>query len=159
MRYSIADIARVITEDPNLLSELDSSIDPSTDEPAGSVATAPITPGSKIDKSVAEPEVDQEKPMAQLTDEWEEESAGEDPDQQMKDQTQAQEEAERQQEAERRKILEPQMQNLQTSMDTLGTDITRGVAAANQGDEAFSGLDKNMATIQTILKNLESQLY
>ena len=57
------------------------------------------------------------------------------------------------------KTLEPQMQDLQTSIDTLGTGITQGASAAKQSGEAFNGLDKNMSAIQTILQNLEKQLY
>lgn len=158
MRYSIDDIARVITEDPDILTELDTSMDQSMEEPAPGPEIA--APEPEIDKSVVEPEVGEEKPLTAVDVEKQaEEVAGENPDQQVADQIKAQEEAERQQEMERRKLLQPQMQELQTSMDKLGTGITQGVAAANTGGEAFQGLGDDMAAIQAILKNLENQIY
>lgn len=148
MRYSIRDIARVITEDPDIISELDSSMDTSLEAPASP------------NKSVATSKVDQKKPLtATDIDEKATDIAGENPDSQIKDQIKAQEEIQRKQEEERHKTLEPQMQDLQTSIDTLGTGITQGASAAKQSGEAFNGLDKNMSAIQTILQNLEKQLY
>lgn len=151
MRYSISNIANIITEDPDILSEVDSSIDSSMDSNDVSVPTTPA-----VDKSVNA----QEAPLTSMDVEKQaKEIAGEDPPMQVKDQLKAEDEAKRAQEAERRKMIEPQMQELQNSMDTLGTGITQGVDAANQGGEAFKGLDGNMSAIRAILQNLEKQIY
>lgn len=157
MRYSIGDVARVITEDPDILRELDSSMDQSLGEPA---PVPEVAVPAEPDKSVTEPEVGEEKPLTAVDVERQaEDIAGEEPDQQVKDQIKAQEDAQRAQEMERRKLLEPQMSELQTSMDQLGTGITQGAAAARTGGDAFQGLDGNMSAIQAILKNLENQIY
>jgi hypothetical protein len=157
VRYTINDIARVITEDPDILRELDSSIDKSLEEP--STPNIPIKEPD-IKKSATEPEVGEEKPLTALDVEKQaEDITGENPDQAIKDQIKAQEEAEKQQEIERQKILQPQMQELQTSMGQLGTGITQGAAAVKNGGEAFQGLDKNMSAIQALLQNLEKQIY
>lgn len=152
MKYSINDIAKVITEDPDIISELDSSIDTSLEEPANTSALP--------SQSVAISKVGQKKPLTATDVEKQATNiAGKNPDQQIKDQIKTQEETQRKQEKERQDMLEPQMQDLQTSMDTLGTGITQGASAAKQSGEAFNGLDKNMSAIQTILQNLEKELY
>jgi len=139
MRYSIDSIARVITEDPDILTELDASLNGPVQDLGDSGIDKPLT-SAEIEK--------------QATD-----VAGEDPDQQVKDQMKAQEDAERTQEQERRKLLEPQMDELQNSMGELDTGITQGIDAVETGGNAFQGLGDNMSAIRAILKNLEQQVY
>jgi hypothetical protein len=140
MKYSISNIAKVITEDPDVLTELDASLNGPVQD---------LGDDNGMEKPLTSAEIEK-----QATD-----VAGEDPNQQVKDQIKAQEEAEQAQEQERRKLLEPQMQELQSSMGELGTGITQGIDAVETGGDAFQGLGDNMTAIQAILKNLEQQVY
>lgn len=161
-RYSIANIASIITEDPDILAELDSSMDQSMEEPAGGdpAVVAATPPEPEKDRSVVEPKIGDEKPLqAAEVEKQAEEIAGENPDQQITDQIKAQEEAQMAMDMERRKLLEPQMAKLNADMDSLGTGITQGLAGAQAGGEAFSNLDSQMASINAIIGQLEKQLY
>lgn len=161
-RYSIDYIASVITEDPDILIELDSSMDkPMDNEVAGDAASidAAVPESEPLDQSVTEPEAGDDKPLTAVEVEKQaEEMAGVDPESEVADQIKAQEEAQRQMELERQKLLQPQMQELRNSMGALGTGITQGTAAAQTGGEAFSGLDDQMAKINAILGQLENQI-
>lgn len=147
-RYSINQIASVITEDPDIMVELDTTMDQSMEQLSSPTATEPIVPDNVI-----EPEI--EKPLTAVeTEKQVEILPGQDPDQAMMDQIRDQEEVQRQIDLERQRLLEPRMDELRGSMDSLGTGITQGIGAAKT---SFSGLDKQMAKINAIVGNLEKQ--
>ena len=156
-RYSINQIASVITEDPDILAELDTTMDQTMEQqpPSNPVAIASATP----DMVGTEPKEPIAKPSTAIEVEKQAEvMAGEDPDQDMMDQIRGQEEAQRQIDLERQRLLEPQMDELRSSMSSLGTGITQGAAATRTGNDSFSGLDRQMAKINAIVGNLEKQL-
>ena len=156
-QYSINQIASVITEDPDILTELDTTMDQTMEQqpPSNPTAIASATPDDIIEPKPNEPI----KPLTAIEVENQAEvMTGEDPDQEIMDQIRGQEEAQRQIDLERQRLLEPQMDELRGSMSSLGAGITQGAAATRTGNDSFSGLDKQMAKINAIVGNLEKQL-
>lgn len=150
-RYSINQIASVITEDPDIIVELDAAMNPSMNrspitDPATIVASTPTDIKPEINKPLTAIEVEKQ---AEIT--------GEEPDQEMVNQIRDQEKIQQQMDLERQRLLEPQMNRLRGSMDTLGTGITQGAAASRAGNDTFSNLDQQMDQINSIVGDLEKQ--
>jgi hypothetical protein len=159
MKFSIGSIASLITEDPDILTELDSSLDRSLDDP-GAANTMPATPDQ--DASVVEPEIGSDSPMSAIEVEKQATEltggmADENPDQ-ITDQVKAQEEATRQQEMERQKLVQPQIDALGSSMTNLDTNVAQGLASAQKSTQTFAGLNDEMSQIQALLQQLEKQV-
>lgn len=156
--WNVNHLASLLTEDPDILVELDSTMN--TDMGASPPPETGVQDAQADDQSVMEPKAGEEKPLtAAEVDKQAEKVAGEKPDQEVADQIKAQQEADRQKELQRRQLLEPQMNDLNKSMDSLRTGITQGVSAAKTGGDAFGGLDKQLAQINSILSQLQKQMY
>jgi len=137
MNNPISDIASIITEDPDILVELNSSMN---------------SPMDAVDPGMEQPSTSTD------VERQAEEIGGEDPDPQIRDQIRDQEEAGQQQQNERQRLIDPQMQELQDTVGQLDDNITQGVASIDKQNRAFNGLDSDMSAIQAILQSLETQI-
>jgi len=129
--YNINKIARLITEDPDIFNE-EASI-----------------PGQGMNKPLNSAEISQEADNLTNTPDASNEVA-----QQMR---QAQD-AQKQNETERQRVLGPQMKNLNQAMNQLNTGLVQGQQAAAAGAKQFSGLDKSVNDINTMLQSLENNI-
>lgn len=74
------------------------------------------------------------------------------------DQMELQKEIEKQQQVEHQRIVEPQLNNLQDALGDIGNGIMQGQQQTTAGNQAFQGLDKELAGVNTLLAGLEKTL-
>lgn len=130
-------IAALITEDPDILIEFDQQMDQPMDE-------VPPPTDTAVDN------VDIEKQAKEI--------AGES-DRDVQKDIRDQEQRNAQRDLERRKVLEPQIRELEGSVRDVGRDITQGQAALASGQDRFNSLDSDMDTITSLLQALEQNAY
>lgn len=133
-------IASVITDDPDILNE-------------EALATAPgmasgNTPGGSTS-------IGADKPLTatEISQEAEDIAGNKDSSKQVEDQIKAQEEAKKAEQLERQRLIKPQIQRLDQSLNSLNTGVAQTQANAQQSG---ASLDTEMATIRTLLGNLEN---
>jgi hypothetical protein len=136
-RNQINTVASLITEDPDIFMELDAPMDASIE--------APEAPGAEKPLDAVEIEKEADAIAGADSGDADKEIAGE---------LQAQQEAEQQAEQERQKLLQPQIDEITGLADVIGTGITQGQAQASGAGDAFSGLDKEMAALKTVIANI-----
>lgn len=73
-------------------------------------------------------------------------------------QLKAQQDAEEAQRQQRERIIQPQVQQLNQSLNRLGAGITQGKQATTTGNTQFGSLDKEMIGIRTLLQNLTKSI-
>lgn len=150
-RNQVRHIAALLTEDPDVFMELDTSMDPGgMDEPAG--------PGMADQQNMVEPEAEEEKPLNATEIEKEaDEIAGDDAgnaDAEIANELKAQQEAEMQAAQERKEMMQPQIDKLNSSLSNIQTGLTQGQAQATDANQAFSGLDQEMAALKQLVANI-----
>ena len=128
-------IASIITDDPDVLNE---EALPNIGNNAG---TPPI-PGA--DKSLTSAEINQK--AHDLTNN--------DASKEIETQLKTQEDIKKAEEDQNQRIIQPQFQRLQQSLNKLNTGVHQGRQATITGGEQFNNLDKEMANIRTLLTSL-----
>ena len=95
------------------------------------------------------------KPMtaSEMSQEAENITGNKDSAKQVEDQLKAQEEAKKAEQLERQRLIKPQIQRLDQSLNNLNTGVAQTQANAQQSG---ANLDTEMATIRTLLGNLEN---
>jgi chromosome segregation ATPase len=148
-RNQVRHIAALLTEDPDVFMELDTSMDPEMDAPAG--------PGMDDQQNMVEPEAE-EKPLNATEIEKEaDEIAGDDAgnaDAEIANELKAQQEAEMQAAQERQEMMQPQIDKLNSSLANIQTGLTQGQAQATDANQAFGGLDQEMAALKQVVANI-----
>lgn len=150
-RYSISYIASVITEDPDILTELDTTMD----KPMGEISGPTFPTDKYIESDIVEPE--KESPLS-ISDINRQSEVNGEPNEAIADQIKAQEEIRMQMDQERQQLVQPQMDKLTNTMNTLDTDIAQGLMGAQANNTAFSDLDRQANSINAILGQLQKQL-
>lgn len=74
------------------------------------------------------------------------------------DQIKAQQDLQKQQDAQRQQVLEPQLQQLNTAMDSLQTQVQQGKQATVAGNQQYTDLDSELAKVNTLMGGIQKQL-
>lgn len=125
----IHQLSKLISEDPNVISEMD--VDLGTDRP--------LTAN------------DIEKQTQQM-------SPNKDTDKQVKDQIKKQEEAQKKADQTRKKALEPQFKELQKSVKNVSTGIAQSAQNIQTGTDSMTDLDADLASINSLVTNLQKTM-
>lgn len=142
MKNIVEFLASAITDDPDILNE--------------EALAAGVAPGMASGETPGgAPGADKPMSAMEISQEAEDIAGNEDSSKQVEEQLKAQEEAKKAEELERQRIIKPQMQKLNASLDKLGTGVTQGTQNAQNTGEQFKNLDTEMTTIRTLLGNLE----
>lgn len=152
-RTQVRLIAEMVTNDPDVFFE-GLSDGPSGSGMGGSMSTSKPPQQTDVEDPMAD------KPMSALdiskeADEMGGNMEGADV---VRDQMKQQQDMQKQQEMERQKVLEPQMQDLEQSMQKLNVGVMQGQQQATAGSEALSGLDKELTSVNTLLGGLQKQM-
>ncbi len=132
-------IAAIITDDPDIINE--EALPTSASMTSG--ATDGITSGSVADKPLS---------ATEISNEADDIAGTKDAANDVHDQLKSKQDAEKAAELEKQRIIKPQIDRLNQSMDKLGTGITQNMQTARQ---TGTNLDKEMTAIRTMLNNLE----
>ena len=129
-------IAKLITEDPDIFSEMMS----------GSMTSASMMdadPGSDIPLTSTE--------ITNQTNDIEDNEASDE----VADELRAEQEEELAEKEQRRRMLEPQMDQMGKSIGALDQGIGLGASQARDIDQSLGGLDTDMAALKTALQSFE----
>jgi hypothetical protein len=159
MRHGIDYIASLITEDPDLFLEGPMS--------GGSMTTGgmtsgikPPTPGAPGTENMVDTSDEMDKPLnaTEIEKQAEEQTGMPDASGQMADQMKMQQDMLKQQNQERQKLIQPQMDSLEQSMNQLNTGILQGKQATMAGGDQFGDLEKEMGAVNALVSNLGKTL-
>jgi hypothetical protein len=139
-------IARNLTEDPDIFLEFDAAMDQPLGEP----------PDLGIDQDLVEPD---DKPLDEMDIEREaDEIAGDDSgdaDRQVARDLKHEQDAAQADEMQRREMLQPQFDQVDSSLGDLQAGVAKGTAMANDAGKSFGGLDKAMQQLKTLIAGLQ----
>lgn len=131
------EIARLITEDPDVLSEVDASLDTSN-------VQVPSMDNSAIDST--------DQPIDDELDDNDEQEKG------LKDDLKAQQEVVDKAMERQRDTIRPEVDDLEKEFSDLNTDALQSFEFLRSGNEQLKGLDKQFATVQQMLANVQGSL-
>jgi len=137
-------VASAITDDPDILNE-------------EALSTSGIAPGMASGETPGGAPAGADKPMnaTEISQEAEEVAGNKDSSKQAEELLKAQEEAKKAEKLERQRIIKPQMEKLNSSLDKLRTGVTQSTANTQNAGEKLGNLDTEMTTIRTLIGNLE----
>jgi len=132
----IQQVASMLTDDPDILLENDMDNEQDVVEPG---AEKPLSP-TEIDKEAMDA------------------AGSEDASQEVADQLKQQQDLQKQQDTERQRILEPQLQDLNTTMGALQAGVLQGKDQSDSSNQAFSQMDQELGSLQALIQNLEKSI-
>lgn len=106
------------------------------------------------------PSVGMEQPLSstEINKQAQEATAEKDTDAQISKQMKAQEEQKKKEQQAKRKLIDPQIKNLQSSLNRLNTDISIGKSTTDQSDKRFEDMNSQITNVNNIISSLAKTL-